>query len=191
MIKHPHNDGPFRIGANLKRLRNQMVLSLSEVSKLTGVSKTMLSQIERSESTPTISTVWKIANGLKVRFETLLDNQDSFFCEIHRYQDMTPLRDKSHLAEIYCMVPFSPSNSRGYEFFYCILYPGCNYISDGHKNSISELIFVFQGELELIVDSKSYKLSAGSAITIEATQTHHYLNNSSQNVMLSSLVTYS
>lgn len=59
------------LGEKLKNTRNEMGLSLSKVSSMIGVSKTMLSQIERSESTPTIATVWKIANGLRIKFETL------------------------------------------------------------------------------------------------------------------------
>ena len=61
--------GIHSLGENLKSTRNRMGLSLDEVSSMTGVSKTMLSQIERSQSVPTLATVWKIANGLKIKFE--------------------------------------------------------------------------------------------------------------------------
>ena len=177
------------IGDNLKQLRKQMGLSLNEVSRLTGVSKTMLSQIERNESTPTISTVWKIANGLKIKFDVLLDTCVAHLCDIRSIRDMVPLRDKSHLAEIYCVVPFSPKS--GYEFFYCIFRPGCNYISDGHLNSQSELIFVFQGELEITIGTHSYRIPEGSAISIEAGTSHRYINNGDKTVISCSLVSYS
>ena len=62
------------IGENLKKIRSSRGLSLDAVSSITGVSKTMLSQIERSESVPTVATVSKIANGLKLRFDDLLEN---------------------------------------------------------------------------------------------------------------------
>lgn len=166
-----------------------MDLSLSEVSRLTGVSKTMLSQIERNESTPTISTVWKIANGLKVKFDTLLDTSGSSMSEIRSIVDIVPLRDKSHLAEIYLMIPFSPVI--GYEFFYCIFRPGCNYISDGHRNSQSELIFVFQGELEVQIGADSYRVPEGSTLSIQADMPHRYINNGDMTVKSCSLVSYS
>lgn len=51
---------------NLKLLREQRKLSLDKVAEMTGISKTMLGQIERGESSPSITTVWKIANGLKL-----------------------------------------------------------------------------------------------------------------------------
>ena len=47
-------------------------MSLDEVSRLSGVSKSMLGQIERGEVNPTISTVWKIACGLNVPYSELL-----------------------------------------------------------------------------------------------------------------------
>ncbi|BDB00642.1 hypothetical protein CBOS2020_07160 [Clostridium botulinum] len=52
------------ISANLKKLRTDRNLSLGQLSELSGVSKVMLSQIEKEESNPTINTIWKIANGL-------------------------------------------------------------------------------------------------------------------------------
>ena len=55
-------DEQLKIGENLKNIRKSMGLSLDAVSSMTGVSKTMLSQIERSESVPTLATVSKIAN---------------------------------------------------------------------------------------------------------------------------------
>jgi transcriptional regulator with XRE-family HTH domain len=47
------------------------------VAKLTGVSKSMLGQIERSEVNPTISTMWKISNGLKASFTSLMSRPET------------------------------------------------------------------------------------------------------------------
>ncbi|MDA6151190.1 helix-turn-helix transcriptional regulator, partial [Escherichia coli] len=51
------------LAKNLKAFRENKKLSLEKVAELTGVSKTMIGQIERGESSPTITTIWKIANG--------------------------------------------------------------------------------------------------------------------------------
>ena len=56
------------IAENLKRIRKENKWSLDTVSDMTGVSKSMLGQIERGESSPTISTLWKIATGLHISF---------------------------------------------------------------------------------------------------------------------------
>jgi len=56
----------LNISSALKKARMEKGLTLEETSALTGVSKAMLGQIERAESTPTISTLWKISTGLKI-----------------------------------------------------------------------------------------------------------------------------
>ena len=53
------------IAENLKDIRKGKGLSLEQVSSLTTISKSMLSQLERGEVNPTISTVYKLALGLK------------------------------------------------------------------------------------------------------------------------------
>ncbi len=56
------------IAKNLVKLRKHRNLTLDQVSELTGVSKAMLAQIEKGKSSPTVTTLWKIANGLQVSF---------------------------------------------------------------------------------------------------------------------------
>ena len=60
------------ISANLRCHRESRGLSLDQMAELTGVSKSMLRQIEIGNSSPTIATLWKIANGLKISFTSLL-----------------------------------------------------------------------------------------------------------------------
>ena len=52
------------VAKNIRRLREESKLSMDELSKLSGVSKSMLAQIERGEENPTISTLWKLSNGI-------------------------------------------------------------------------------------------------------------------------------
>lgn len=56
----------LNIGKHLKNIRQNRELSLDEAAEMTSVSKPMLGQIERGQSSPTITTLWKIATGLKV-----------------------------------------------------------------------------------------------------------------------------
>ena len=58
------------LSTTLKQLRQQRGWSLSRLAEATGVSKAMLGQIERNESSPTVATLWKIATGLNVPFST-------------------------------------------------------------------------------------------------------------------------
>lgn len=57
----------------LKEARQRQGLSLDAVAKLSGVSRSMVSQIERGESSPTVATLWNLTRALQVDFAGLLD----------------------------------------------------------------------------------------------------------------------
>lgn len=175
------------VGVGLKEARNKLGLSLSDVSNMTGVSKTMLSQIERGESTPTIAVLWKIANGLKIRFETLLGNSEQL-CVVKSIHDMASLTDDNDLINIYCMFPFSPIS--GFELFYGIVKPGCIYYSESHASSVAEYLMVVQGELILETGSKTYTIPAGSAVAFDSKKEHKYINRCEENVGVLFIVNY-
>ena len=60
------------IGSVIRTERKKLGISLDEAAQKTGVSKATLGQIERGESSPTLSTVWKISAGLRLPMATLL-----------------------------------------------------------------------------------------------------------------------
>jgi len=69
----PHQ--PPRVGAALAALRQGRGLSLDELSRQAGVSKSMLSQIERHQANPTVAVVWRLATALGVGVGELLGEQ--------------------------------------------------------------------------------------------------------------------
>lgn len=164
-----------------------MGLSLSDVALRTGVSKTMLSQIERSESVPTLATVWKIANGLKIKFETLLDYTSKEYSVID-IEEMTPLKDDNEHFLIYCIFPFSPLT--GFECFYGIIKPGAHYPAVDHRNSTKEHLVITQGEIDLVVGSNTYHLKAGCAIEFDPREDHTYINKGEVDAIAHFIVSY-
>ncbi|MEW5189153.1 helix-turn-helix transcriptional regulator, partial [Citrobacter freundii] len=65
------------LATTLRTLRHQREWSLSRLAEETGVSKAILGQIERNESSPTVATLWKIATGLNVPFSTFISPPES------------------------------------------------------------------------------------------------------------------
>ncbi len=61
------------IAQNVKKLREKRKLTLDAASEITGVSRSMLAQIEKGDVNPTISVLWKIANGYKVSFTSIIE----------------------------------------------------------------------------------------------------------------------
>lgn len=63
---------PPAVGSILQHLRLAQNLTLDQLAKASGVSKSVLSQIERDQTNPTVATLWRLANALGVRIEDLL-----------------------------------------------------------------------------------------------------------------------
>jgi transcriptional regulator with XRE-family HTH domain len=66
----------IQMGAKLKAFRQQNRMTLVELSTKSGVSKSLLSRIERGHSVPTLTTFQKIAAALSVNVSTLFDNAE-------------------------------------------------------------------------------------------------------------------
>lgn len=66
-----------RLAKRLHNARKSLGLSLAATAKLSGVSRSMLSQIERGESSPTVATLWSLTQALHVDFAGLLDGDDT------------------------------------------------------------------------------------------------------------------
>lgn len=69
---HPHTDGPPAVGSTLQALRKAQKLSLDELSKRAGVSKSMLSEVERNQANPTVGVLWRLATALGISLPDLL-----------------------------------------------------------------------------------------------------------------------
>ena len=66
------NAKKLSIGTTVRAERARLGISLDEAAARTGVSKAMLGQIERGESSPTLSTMWKISAGLRIPISAFL-----------------------------------------------------------------------------------------------------------------------
>ena len=71
-----------QLGKTVQRLRKAYNLSLSELSEQSGVAKSIISQIERNETNPTLATIWRLAQALDVSIERVLPaGEDEPFIE--------------------------------------------------------------------------------------------------------------
>lgn len=175
------------LGERLKDTRIKMGLSLGDVATMTGVSKTMLSKIERSEAIPTIATVCKIANGLKIKFETLSESVNKSYA-VKSIDGMAPLKDSNGHLLLYSVFPFSPVN--GLEIFYGIVKPGCNSRLRKHQNGHTEYIMVFQGEIDVVVGANTYHIKASSGIDFDSKEDHAYINRGEVDALVCFMLSY-
>ena len=61
------------VSVNLKRIRQSKGMSLDQVAEQTGVSKSMLAQIEKGTANPSLGVLGKITSGLRIEFQELID----------------------------------------------------------------------------------------------------------------------
>ena len=68
----PASGEPPSVAETIKRLRRQKSLSLEELAQMSGVSRSMLSQIERDATNPTVATLWRITSALGISIDEVL-----------------------------------------------------------------------------------------------------------------------
>lgn len=172
---------------NLKAIREKEKLSLEKVSQLCGVSKTMIGQIERGESSPTLTTIWKIANGLKVSF-TMLINQPQPETEVILQKDVQVLTEDNGRYRVYPYFPFQ-KDSR-FEIYTVEIDQEGKLSAEAHRDGTEEIITVFDGELALTIIDKQYTLKAGDSIRFKADRSHTYFNAGPSLTRLSMTIYY-
>lgn len=171
------------IAANLNRLRTGKNLSLGQLSDLSGVSKAMLSQIEKGESNPTINTIWKIANGLKVPYTKLIDEMPNN-AVIVRKSECTKQVNEAENYRVFCY--FTSTPTRNFELFRVELDSHSANESIGHSEKSQEYIYITNGKLILKTKGKEYTLSEGDSIYFDSSVRHTYINR--QNCLLTFVV---
>lgn len=162
-------------------------MSLDKVSKLTGVSRSMLGQIERGESNPTISVVWKIANGMKVSFTELINQQkpDSYVIKEEEIQSITE-NDGTYVAYPY----FPYEEGRKFEVYKVDIEEGGHLDAEAHLSNTYEFVIVFEGQLTIKVNDDVFVINAGDAIKFKADKEHSYINSGKGSVKMSMTIHY-
>ncbi len=173
----------------LKALRKEKGWSLDKTSKETGVSKAMLGQIERSESSPTLATLWKIASGFNTSLSAFIErNQESSAGNEIREADQ--LRHKPSIDEMLVAPLFPYDQQYGFELFELTLMPGYERFSDPHVKGVTEHVIVIRGEMELLIEGKWLSMKQGDAIRFAADKEHGYRNLSDQPAVFHNLIYY-
>jgi len=161
------------IAKNLKRLREEKALSLSELSKMTDVSKSMLGQIERCEANPTVSTIWKIANGLKISCTELMSMPEADFKIVDKSQ-VQPLIEDEGKVRIFPVFPFD--NTTRFETYSIEIDTKGYLASEAHQQGTQEFITVFSGELTININGEDFVVTKGNSIRFKADKPHVYKN---------------
>ena len=156
--------------ARLKDARRAKGLSLDAVAKLSGVSRSMVSQIERGESSPTISTLWNLTKALQVDFAGLLEDGLESRIEVLRSDAVPTIENHGTGCAIRIL---SPPEEAGKHEVYDLRFDQ-NGVLDSlpHAQGAREHLTVIKGKLTVTSGDAVEQLAAGDTARYPADVAH-------------------
>jgi transcriptional regulator with XRE-family HTH domain len=162
-----------RLAGRLKEARATKGLSLDALAKLSGVSRSMLSQIERGESSPTVASLWNLTKALNVDFSTLLDQEtepQNSIREIVRNDQVPVIRNRAAGCEFHILS--APDEVGGTEIYDIRFDEGAALESAPHKKGCVEHLTVLEGAVQVVSNGEQAGISVGDTIRYAADVEH-------------------
>lgn len=160
--------------ARLKDARKAQGLSLDAISNLSGVSRSMVSQIERGESSPTIATLWNLTRALNVDFAGLMA-QETFGdrVDVLRASEVPTIENMGNFCQISILSP--PQEAGGHEVYDIAFESGGYLKSKPHTRGTIEQLTVLEGSVRVISGSATSELLTGDTARYAVDVPHEIL----------------
>ncbi|MCA1728153.1 MAG: XRE family transcriptional regulator [Actinobacteria bacterium] len=164
-----------RLGSRVKELRKKRGLTLEEFAERSGVSRAMISKLERGEKNPTLVVAAKLAEGFGVTLSQLVGMEERREVVVVPREKRMVMRDPETGFERQLL---SPSfGGRGLEFIRNVVPQGS---TSGefppHRSGVEEYIVVQKGILRAVIEGEEYLLEEGDALYFEADVSHRFDN---------------
>ncbi len=143
--------GPPAVGMKLQSLRQSHKLSLDELSRRAGVSKSMLSQIERNQANPTVAVLWRLANALGIELAEFLSEapaqaRPAAITVVPEHA--TPvIRSPDGKCELKILGPIELAGRL--EWYRLTIEPGGILASEAHESGAREHLTVHSGQIAI------------------------------------------
>lgn len=160
----------------LRTRRKAKGMAIEQLADLSGVSRSMISKIERAEAVPSTSVLSRLAEALGVTFSQLLVDQKEQDVVVLPQRIQPVLRDQTTGYTRRCISPILPG--RGIDWVLNTLPHGSTTGQfTAHRSGTDEYIYVLSGALEArLGDTTIHRLEAGDAIYFQATTSHEFRN---------------
>ena len=160
-----------QISQRVKLLRQQRGWSLEQLATASGVSKSMLSQIERNQANPTLAVTCKIAQAFGMSLAEFVELPSaSSAIHVIRADDREHLYRSDESVEIRTLSPLNLE--KDVEFYQVRLKPGGALKSAAHYQGTREFLTVEQGKVRIQSSNDSAELSKGDSTTYRADVPH-------------------
>ncbi|MGE5609033.1 MAG: helix-turn-helix domain-containing protein [Bacillota bacterium] len=175
--------------SRVRDLRKKKQWTLEELSAACGVSRSMLSQIERGQANPTLAVTYRIAQAFGMSMGELLELPSA----THRV-DVIRADDRAYhfRSDRYCRIrTLSPLHlEKSVEFYEIVLRPGGALRSSPHFEGARELLTVQSGTVRVMASDDSAELKPGDSAHYPADVQHAIENTGSEDAVLFLVVTY-
>ncbi|WP_425107288.1 helix-turn-helix domain-containing protein [Ancylobacter sp.] len=160
-----------QLGRTIQRLRKAYNLSLSELSEQSGVAKSIISQIERNETNPTLATVWRLSQALDMSIDRFMAATDDEPFVEHLTRADTPIL-VSEDGKCRLTITGWIKTVEWLQWFDFVAGPGGELISDGHQRGAVECLSVLSGELQVECGDVIETARAGETLRYRCDRRH-------------------
>ena len=150
---------------------------MEALAKVSGVSKSMLAQIERGDVNPTIGVLWKIANGLKLSFTELLEKPEKPF-EVVDISKISPLFANDGKYRNYPLFMFEAE--KRFEVYSIEMEIASRNEAEAHPTGTEEYVVVYSGKLAITAGNEDFIVNKACAAKFKADMQHTYTNIGSE-----------
>ena len=166
---------PPRVGEQIQRLRMDRKMTLDDLSRAAGVSKSMLSEIERDKANPTIAVAWRLTNALGVSLDQLFATHKAPETVVVAGPHDIPTLDGREAK--YQLRVWGPIELAGkFEWYELTLQAGGALISNAHEPGTREHLTVLQGSIDVEVDGVVKRLKTADTARYVADVDHAVRN---------------
>lgn len=160
-----------QLGKTIQRLRKAYNLSLSELSEQSGVAKSIISQIERNETNPTLATIWRLSQALDVSIDRVLSAaHDADFVEDIPANDM-PLLTSEDGKMVLTIIGWSKT-VEWLQWYDVAAEAGAVLESEGHQRGSIECLSVLSGAFEVTAGQETRRVEAGGTVRYRCDRPH-------------------
>jgi transcriptional regulator with XRE-family HTH domain len=167
------------VGERVKVLRAERGLTLDDLSQRSGVSRAMISRIERGESSATAQLLNRLCNGLGVTLSSLFARDDRPASPLSRRAGQAVWRDP---GSGYVRRRASPASTDGVlDLVDVMLPPGTNVTFDMPEfRGADQLVYVLEGRLAMVLGETPYDLGPGDCLHMRFETPHTFRNGTSE-----------
>lgn len=174
----PLQDGPPAVGSKLQDIRKAQKLSLDELSKRAGVSKSMLSEVERNQANPTVGVLWRLASALGLSLTDLLagsaDHKAAPTVELVPAHSIPVTTSPDGKCTLRILGPIALAGK--VEWYELAVEAGGLLASEPHEAGAREHVSVLSGSLTVQAAESSKVLKAGDSARYAADVQHSIRN---------------